>query len=397
MSVKLSLCAIVKDEEDSLPQCLHSVKDVVDEMVILDTGSTDRTVEIAREFGARVYEFEWGNDFSAARNEALQHVLGEWVLVLDADEVLNGEILPQMREAMEREDCLAIALLREEVGATQSPYSLTSRLFRRHRELYFSRPYHASIDDRAIALLQKEPHWQVVSLPSVAIFHYGYQASAIAGRNKFRRAKEAMEGFLAEHPKDPYTCSKLGALYLQEGNIQEGIELLERGLQATEIESPVLFELHYHLGNGYRQSQDVNRAARHYQKALEQPIMPQLKLGAYNNLGSLLQGAGELKIAQKIYQEALKIDPIFTTGHYNLGMVLKAQGDLQGAIAAYQKAIQLNPDYAQAYQNLGVAWFKGGNVPESKKAFNRAIALYQTQNPQEAQRLIQGLKEMGLL
>ncbi|NEQ17165.1 MAG: glycosyltransferase family 2 protein, partial [Moorea sp. SIO3E2] len=76
---------IVKDEEESLPQCLSSVKDVVDEMVVLDTGSTDRTIEVAQSYGARVYQFEWCNDFAAARNQALKYVQGEWVLVLDAD------------------------------------------------------------------------------------------------------------------------------------------------------------------------------------------------------------------------------------------------------------------------------------------------------------------------
>jgi glycosyltransferase involved in cell wall biosynthesis len=72
----LSLCMIVKNEEASLPQALSSVKDIVDEMVILDTGSSDRTVEIAREFGSCVYHFDWCNDFSAARNEAVKYVQG---------------------------------------------------------------------------------------------------------------------------------------------------------------------------------------------------------------------------------------------------------------------------------------------------------------------------------
>ncbi len=67
---------IVKNEEIALPKCLSSVKGVVDEMVVLDTGSTDRTPEIAKEFGARVYHFEWCNDFSVARNESLKYIRG---------------------------------------------------------------------------------------------------------------------------------------------------------------------------------------------------------------------------------------------------------------------------------------------------------------------------------
>lgn len=394
--MKLSLCAIVKNEETAFPQCLESVRDAVDEMVVLDTGSTDRTVEIAREFGAKVYDFEWCDDFAAARNEALKYAEGEWILVLDADEVLHPEIIPQIREAIADENHLIVNLVRQEVGAAQSPYSLTSRLFRRHPALRFSRPYHAMVDDSAISLLATEPHWQVISLSPVAILHYGYQAEAIAAQDKYNRARKAMEKFLAAHPDDVYVCSKLGALYLQEERVREGIELLKRGLKATEIEPPVCFELHYHLGNGYRRLQDLNQAALHYQTALKQPILPHLKLGAYNNLGSLLQTVGEFQLAENVHREALKIDPNFAIGHYNLGMTCKAQGKFQEAIAAYETAIQLNPNYAQAYQNLGVVQLKRGQIPESTEAFSRAIALYQTQNSTEAQRLQQGLAEMGL-
>ena len=85
----LSLCMIVKDEEEMLPDCLKSVKEWVDEMIIVDTGSTDKTIDIAGSFDAKVLNFEWVNDFSAARNFALSHVTSDYVLVLDADERLG--------------------------------------------------------------------------------------------------------------------------------------------------------------------------------------------------------------------------------------------------------------------------------------------------------------------
>jgi len=391
----LSLCMIVKNEEYSLPQTLKSVKEVVDEMVVLDTGSTDRTVEIAKELGAEVYHFEWCNDFSAARNESLKYVQGKWVLVLDADEVLTPSIVPEMKQAMKSDRHLVINLVRQEVGASQSPYSLVSRLFRNHPEVRFSRPYHAMVDDSVQELLQREPHWQVVSLSTVAILHYGYQPGAIAALDKYTRARTAMEGFLASHPNDAYVCSKLGALYIQIGQLNEGIELLERGLTSTQVEPPVLFELHYHLGNAYTRLKNFNLALEHYKAAIQQPILSQLKLGAYNNLGNLLLSAGDLTTAKTAYETTLKIDPSFAAGHNNLGMTLKALGRMEEAIASYQKAIKLNPDYADAYQNLGVVLLKIGRVPESLSAFANAIALHESQNPAEAHRLRQGLQEMG--
>jgi tetratricopeptide (TPR) repeat protein len=392
----LSLCMIVKNEEASLPHCLRSVKDAVDEMVIVDTGSGDRTVELAQAFGARVYHFEWCNDFSIARNEALNYVQGKWVLVLDADEVLTPEIVPQLKQAIAVERNLVINLVRQEVGASQSPYSLVSRLFRKHPEILFSRPYHAMIDDSVQVLVQREPQWQVISLSTVAIQHYGYQPGAIAALDKYTRARQAMEGYLKNHPNDAYVCSKLGALYIQLNQVSEGIELLERGLRATSAEAPVLYELHYHLGNAYTRLKNLEPAVEHYQSAIQQPILLSLKLGAYNNLGNLLLGVGNLNHAKMAYETTLKIDPSFAAGHNNLGMTLKALGQLEAAIASYQTAIQLNPEYADAQQNLGVVLLKLGKVPESLAAFRKAIALHEARNNQaEAQRLRLGLQEMG--
>jgi tetratricopeptide (TPR) repeat protein len=392
--MRLSFCMIVKNEAENLPRCLTSVKDVANELIVLDTGSTDRTIAIAQAFGAQVQSFGWTNDFSAARNQALSYVTGEWVLVLDADEVLVAEVVPQLRQAMQGEDAIAINLIRHEIGAAQSPYSLVSRLFRRHPALRFSRPYHAMIDDSVVELLAKEPQWQVINLPEIAILHYGYQPGAIASRNKLETARTTMEGFLAAHPNDPYVCSKLGALYVETDQTAQGIELLQRGLRSSQAEPPVLYELHYHLGIAYSRLQQPI-AAPHYRQAIAQPILDSLKLGAYNNLGSLLQAQGNLAAAQALYEQTIAIDPTFAIGHYNLGMVLKASGQLAEAIAHYQQAIALRSDYAEAYQNLGVALLKLGRVSESLQAFSQAIALHDQQNPIEADRLRQGLQQMG--
>jgi glycosyltransferase involved in cell wall biosynthesis len=431
--MSISLCMIVKNEEAALPKCLNSVKDFVDEIIVLDTGSSDRTPQIAQQFGAKVYNFQWSNNFSTARNAALKYVTSDWVLVLDADEILTPSIVPQMQSAIQSDEYILINLVRQEVGAAQSPYSLVSRLFRNHPEIRFERPYHALVDDSVAAILKKEPHWQVGYLQGVAILHAGYQKAAIAQNNKYVKAQAAMLEFLSTHPHDPYVCSKLGALYVETGKTSQGLELLQRGLsQATgssnstnethlrgvansqsqqtnlvglaansvmqsEENYEILYELHYHLGIAHSHLKNPQQALVHYQAAIKLPIYPMLKLGAYNNLGNLLKDAGDLSSAKKAYETALKIDPNFAAGHYNLGMTLKALGQFVDAIACYQKAIKLNPYYAEAYQNLGVVQLKVGNVQASLTAFKNAILLHEQNNPQEAARLRQGLYEMGLI
>ncbi|MBD2254908.1 tetratricopeptide repeat protein [Nostoc parmelioides] len=395
--MKLSLCMIVKNEATALPKCLSSVVNVVNEIVVLDTGSQDGTPHIARQFGAEVYDFVWCNDFSIARNTALKYVTGDWVLVLDADETLTPGIVPHLKNAIASEEYLLVNLVRQEVGAEQSPYSLVSRLFRHHPAIRFERPYHALVDDSVSAILQKEPQWQIGYLQGVAILHAGYQKSAIAQNNKYAKAQATMEGFLATHPHDPYVCSKLGALYVETGKIDKGMELLKRGINACQEEYEILYELHYHLGIAYNRLKNPQQAITHYQTAIKLPIYPMLKLGAYNNLGSLLKASGDLTGAKKTYETALKIDSNFAAGHYNLGMICKAMGLFTEAISCYQKAIKLKPSYAEAYQNLGVVQLKIGNVPASITAFKNAIILHEQDNPEEAMRLRQGLREMGLV
>ncbi|MFM7406661.1 MAG: glycosyltransferase [Cuspidothrix sp.] len=424
--MKVSLCMIVKNEETTLPKCLGSVKSFVDEIVVLDTGSTDKTPQIAAQFGANVYYFKWNNNFSEARNEALKYVTGDWILVLDADETLIPEIIPFLQVVISKEEYLVINLVRQEVGSTQSPYSLVSRLFRNHPNIYFDRPYHALIDDSVTEILNQEPEWQVGYLPGVAILHSGYQKAIINEQNKYTKAATAMAEFLGSHPDDTYVCSKLGALYVQMGKVDLGMELLNRGLnkfinnQVNEEKTPlqklkisqpqkvavacdedinydILYELHYHLGIAYTHLQDLSPAISHYQAAVKLPIYPLLKLGGYNNLGNLLKIIGDLSGAKIAYETAIKIDPNFVFGHYNLGMVCKAMGLFTEAIDAYNNAINLNPDYAEAYQNLGVVLLKIGDVENSLEAFEYAICLHELNNSKEAERLHQGLLEMGLI
>jgi glycosyltransferase involved in cell wall biosynthesis len=398
--MNLSLCMIVRNEADKLPRCLSSVQGIVNETIVVDTGSTDQTTEIAQSFGAQVYHYLWNNNFSAARNESLKYAEGEWILVLDADEVLNPAIVPAMQEVMQREQALVINLMRQEIGAVQSPYSLMSRLFRNHFGIRFSRPYHSMIDDSVARLLQREPTWKILNLPEVAIFHDGYEPGAIATQNKLQKAKDTMEGYLATHPDDAYVCAKLGALYNDMGETTKGVALLERGLrsaQPTAEDAPILYELHYHLGIAYSRMKNLVKAESHYITATQQPILNRLKVGAYNNLGGLLKAKGDLSGARMNYELVTKIDPTLAIGHYNLGMTFKEMGVMPDAIDHYKQAIALNPTYAEAYQNLGVTLLKVGAVQESQEAFRQAIALYQEQNPEEGMRLQQGLTQMGLM
>ena len=95
--MKLSACVITKNEEENIGTWLTSMKKIADEMIVVDTGSTDRTVEMAKEAGARVFHHAWQNDFAAAKNCALEKAKGDWILFLDADEYFSPQTIAKVR------------------------------------------------------------------------------------------------------------------------------------------------------------------------------------------------------------------------------------------------------------------------------------------------------------
>ncbi|MEW5768502.1 MAG: glycosyltransferase family 2 protein [bacterium] len=130
----ISLCMIVRDEEEQLPRCLESVKGLVDEIIVVDTGSKDKTMEIAHSFDARVYKHPWENDFSAARNISLSYAKSDWILILDADEELEREDIPKIWQLLRSEECegLTFAVYSQLLGSERVKHD-SIRLFKNHK------------------------------------------------------------------------------------------------------------------------------------------------------------------------------------------------------------------------------------------------------------------------
>jgi len=374
---------IVRDEAARLRACLESVRGFVDELVVVDTGSQDDTAAIASACGASVHQLSWPGDFAPARNRALELVSGDWVLVLDADERLRPQAWDPLRQRMEHPTALLINLLRIELGASQSPYSSVSRLFRRHADIRWSGAYHAMVDDSVAALLRREPHWQVLDCPEPALLHDGYRPELLADGRKARRLRLAMQAELQRNPDDPYACAKLGGLELSEGRAQQAIALLQRGLAACGPEAPAeRYELLLHLGLA-ESAQDPQRARLHYRSALALPLDPRLSLGARLNLALLELRLGDGDAALEHARQVTAAAPEFIPGWINLGLIRRQRGELHEAIAAYRRAITLAPEHPEAHQNLAAACLLSGDIGGARDGFRRAIALLRLQGRQQ--------------
>ena len=366
---------IVRDEASRIEACLRSVQGFADQMVVVDTGSTDDTMALAQGLGAEVKQIPWPGDFAPARNDALQWLQGDWVLVLDADEQLRPEAIAPLRALMAQPDLLVINLLRHERGAIQSPYSNVSRLFRRHPSIRWSRAYHAMIDDSVAELLQREPHWRIADCPIPAIDHDGYRPELLAQGNKAERLRQAMEAELQERPGDPYACAKLGSLEVAEGQLDRGLALLKQGLAQCPADAhPERYELLLHLALA-EAPRNPAAAAALYRQALELPLAPRLTLAARLNLAALLLQQGDHSQAEQLCRRATTTAPEVALGWYNLGLIRRRAGDLAGALEAYREARQRNPDHAETHQNLAVALLLGGDIDGARNSFRQAIQL----------------------
>jgi len=386
---------IVRNEAERLERCLHSLAGFVDEMVVVDTGSDDDTAAIAASCGASVHHLPWPGDFAPARNHALDLVRGDWVLVLDADEWLRPEARAPLRALMEQPQVLLINLLRQEVGAAQSPFSSVSRLFRRHAAIRWSRHYHAMVDDSVATLLEREPHWQVLACGEPALVHEGYRPELLAASGKAARLREAMEADLADRPGDPYACAKLGALEVSQGQRARGIALLEEGLARVGAGSPAeRYELLLHLAIA-RSPGEPAAAATLYRQALALPLEERLTLGARLNLGALLLRQGALEEAAALTAAVTRLCPELPLAWFNLGLIERQRGRLPEAIAAYQQALALAPQQADAQRNLAAALLLAGDIPGAREGFRRAIALLESQG--QSQQAIELAQRAGAL
>ena len=385
----LSLSMIVRNEEARLAGCLASVKGLADEMVVVDTGSTDDTIAVAEAAGARVERIEWPGDFAPARNRAMDFLSGDWVLVLDADEQLRPEVIPNLKALMAQPDVLVINLLRYELGAAMAPYSNVSRLFRRHPGIRWSKPYHSMIDDSVEVLLEREPQWRIADCSEPAILHDGYRPELLAGTDKAERLRQAMQSELEQRPGDPYASAKLGGLLISDGQHQDAAALLRKALDQDAVQDSERYELLVHLALAVSPS-EPDEAIALYRKALAIALDTRITLGARLNLAARLMEQGELEEAINLTRLATQRAPEVALGWYNLGLMQRRRGDISAALQAYERALELDPDNAECHQNDAVARLMGGDIDGARQGFRNAIArLEQQGRGEEAKRLRQ--------
>ncbi len=340
----LSACLIVKNEERFIRQCLESIKDVADEIIIVDTGSIDSTAEIAREYTNKVYFHEWENDFSKARNISIGYATGDWILVIDADEKLEKEDVPILRQLLKGENYNSIffAVLSDLPSGISRNYS--QRVFRRGKGHYEGIVHNQLIcEGDSLAT-------------NLRIYHYGYNLAPELMQKKFKRTEALLKNQINENPNYGFAWMNLVRIFKCQEAWDELIKTAEEAI------------------NTKREFLDANAY---------QMIMYDMAYALFSK--------GEYEKAEKTCIEILNLYPDNLDVNFILGSIYICKKNYQNSIRSYKKYLQIRerwekqPEWTnliidtfasqgQAWNNIGSSYFELGEYERAIDSYLNAIS-----------------------
>lgn len=222
----LSLCMITKNEEKNIKACLDSMVNIADEIIIVDTGSTDRTIEIAKSYGAKVFSYKWNDDFSEARNISLEKATKDWIIVLDGDEVLPKEDGKKLKNIINTTSMEALYLRLENIVDNKSlGDAVVLRVFRNNKLYRFRNKMH----EQVIFSIEENGGKDKIQATNLKILHYGYDPKIYNMVDKQKRNLKILESY-PEEERDGYFYYSIGNEYSRANDIKKSLEMYYKGL-----------------------------------------------------------------------------------------------------------------------------------------------------------------------
>lgn len=377
---RLTLCMIAKNEEERLGACLESVEGLVDEIVVVDTGSDDRTIEIAESYGATIGHFSWCNNWSLARNESLKLATGDWIIWLDPDDLLPQEMHGQIRE-----------LMRQGLGKKKAYFwvlddqgyepitCLQLRMFPNTEGIHFTQPIHEQIAPSLTAL------GIACEATDVRVVHTGYTTPEVV-RNKQEKYLAIMEEWLETHPEDYITRTHAAQTHYIRGNLDTAIAYYKQIIEdsACHKDHNLIIETsaRLFLGRCYLRQQKNDEALVDLLKARElddQYAITNLTLGeCYTRMGRHDEALEILQLARQ-HEDQVSFSATDPAGtkysiRFAIGENLEAKGLLQGALSAYQEAATASPKRSSALGAMSTVYRKLGDRDQAVALLDRARA-----------------------
>jgi GT2 family glycosyltransferase/Flp pilus assembly protein TadD len=347
----LSLCMIVKDEEQHLARCLLSAKP----MIIVDTGSTDRTKDIARAYGAKVFDFPWTNDFSIARNQSLSTASGDWILILDADEVISSLDYAALEKIVKKKPARPVSYAmvtrnytnevaaegwtandrrygREEAGTGWFP-STKVRLFVNDKRIRFENPVHefveASLEKTGIEI-------KAFDMP---VHHYGRfdkDKLIMKGKKYFLLGKQKIE----EMNGDIKALKELAVQASELGEYKTGVQLWKKVIELDQNNAAAFLNISY----AYLKLEKYQEALLASRRALE--LEPTMKEAALNYAGSELI-VGDINKTISVLETLLEKDPDYPPAMALVAAAYYMSGRKEVGLALFEKLRKRKFDCAE--------------------------------------------------
>tara|TARA_Y100000034_G_scaffold3294_1_gene3967 strand:+ start:13636 stop:15507 length:1872 start_codon:yes stop_codon:yes gene_type:complete len=376
----LSLCMITKNEEKFLQNCLESVQKIVDEIIIIDTGSKDKTKEIAKKYGAEVYDFKWNENFSDARNKSLKYSKSDWVLFLDADETLSENEALKIKQLINQEnEIIGYSLITKKFtnNFSQENFyyennnnylgaSLTKkiRLFKNNQNIQFNGEIYELVD-KSIKKINGKVEGKKIFINN---FSEEKEKSAEFKKEKIEKYRELCEKRLLKEPNNAKVFYELAQIYRSE----DFLELAKQNLlKAVELNENFL-EAHQILGVVYTELKEYDKALEILNKTLK---INKNYAETYFLLGVVHSKLQNYQKSAEFIETGLKLNKNNINALTNLGAVYEKLGKYDESIKTLNRSLLLHPLNPRTHYNMGFAFIKKNDINNTVKAFNNAIKL----------------------
>jgi glycosyltransferase involved in cell wall biosynthesis len=358
----ISCCMIVKNEEQFLEKCLSSVKDYVDEIIVVDTGSTDSTVEIAGKFTDKIYFHPWENSFSIARNQALQYATGDWIFQIDADEELmpgSGEKLRQVTRSVIDEDIIYVKIFCSYSNGSKLSLHNFQRLFRNNGIIH----YEGSVHNRVIGGVKP-------LFSELELWHYGYDVEEKKAQEKFNRTTTLLKDEIDKDPENPLHHHYLSASYAARSMFKEALNEARKAILLADIQNsrhPFYSWTHfiasmsaYRLGSIEEARENATRALTKYPEHMDSSYILSVVAADKGEWDEVIRHGKTFLELLKRYQKNPEQSGLMINNTMNEGP--DVQMVMGHAFHALNSRKQMNKHYAKAHDIANDKWRISWNI-----------------------------------
>ncbi|MDB5037401.1 MAG: glycosyltransferase [Bacteriovoracaceae bacterium] len=385
----ISVCFITKNEDPWIGECIDQLSGFVSEVIVVDTGSTDRTVEIAKSKGAKTFDFKWTGNFSEARNFSLSKATQPWILKIDPDERIDRAHLQKL-VSLTLKNILAVRCLtraytnssqatsedafracngefaQRERGYIGYKEQMYARLFKNIPGAHYTGIIHEDIEPslRELATSKDPIQW----VPEIIFHHYGLDQKAVDLKNKTAVYKKMMEEEVLKNNQYGFVWYELANLYYQEGNYQLAADTFQK---ASDLDPKNIQTLN-NLGHTLTLIGERERGEKYLRECL---AVDSSNSNIWLNYAVSRMEAGDLHIAQNCFQKALTLSPDSLMAWRGYGQCLAHQGDYSNAEAAFRAAITRCPGFIDAKVDLAVLLDSRGQRENGIKLLNESLTI----------------------